>query len=126
MSEMFSQGEIDRIIEESWKEWEDEKKDDAISRQDAIAFMKKPLSAACAIEYLENAPSVQYISGWIPVSDRLPDNEEMMLVTCRTKKDVSSVNRAYYSRGSWHGSGSMSGVIAWMPMPDPYSGEVEG
>ena len=36
MSEMFSQGEIDRIIEESWKEWEDEKKDDAISRQAAL------------------------------------------------------------------------------------------
>ena len=72
MSEMFSQGEIDRIIEESWKEWEDEKKDDAISRQDAIAFMKKPLSSACAIEYLENAPSVQPIrprGHWILTDD---------------------------------------------------------
>ena len=33
--------------------------DDIISRQAAIEFLKKPLSASCMMEYLENAPSVQ-------------------------------------------------------------------
>lgn len=62
-------------------------------------------------------------SGWIPVSERLPENDEMVLVSCQTAKGVKSVNRAYYMNGSWHGSGSMSGVKAWQPLPDPYDGE---
>lgn len=57
---------------------------------------------------------------WIPVSDRLPESDYMCLVSCKTKKGVKSVNRACYSDGFWHGSGSMSGVEAWMPLPAPY------
>lgn len=57
---------------------------------------------------------------WIPVEERLPDQDDMVLVTCRTKKGMLSVNRAYLSNGFWHGSGTMSGVIAWMPLPEPY------
>ena len=57
---------------------------------------------------------------WIPVTDRLPEDEEMKLVTCRTKKGILNVNRAYYMDGAWHGSGTMSGVIAWIELPEPY------
>ena len=112
-----------------------------MTREEAIKHIKamcqmllgadnKPISDTyyaleVALEELSDEPCEDAIRRWIPVSDRLPDNDDMMLVTCRTKKGVSSVNRAYYSRGSWHGSGSMSGVIAWMPMPEPYSGEAE-
>ena len=60
---------------------------------------------------------------WIPVSERLPENDEMMLVTCRAKNGNVSVNRAYYMDGFWHGSGSMAGVMAWMPLPEPYREE---
>ena len=60
---------------------------------------------------------------WIPVTKQLPPEEEMVLVSCRTAKGVNTVNRAYYMNGSWHGSGSMSGVKAWQPMPDAYEGE---
>lgn len=59
---------------------------------------------------------------WIPVSERLPDNDDMVLVTAQPKKGEANVNRAYYADGSWHGSGSMAGVTAWMPMPKPYGG----
>ena len=58
--------------------------------------------------------------GWIPVEERLPEDETMMLVTCRTKTGRRSVNRAWYGAGCWHGTGSMSGVTAWMPLPEPY------
>lgn len=57
---------------------------------------------------------------WIPVEERLPDQDDMVLVTCRTKKGMLSVNRAYLGNGFWHGSGTMSGVIAWMLLPEPY------
>ena len=60
---------------------------------------------------------------WIPISERLPENDEMMLVTCRAKNGNLSVNRAYYMDGCWHGSGSMAGVTAWMPLPEPYREE---
>ncbi len=66
------------------------------------------------------------LTGWIPVEECLPADDEMVLVSCMTMKGVKSVNRAYYSGGTWHGSGSMSRVQAWMPMPEPYEvGEIE-
>lgn len=68
---------------------------------------------------------IEYFEGvdlWVPCSERLPAFDEMVLVSCRTKKGINSVNRAYYADGYWHGSGSMSGVVAWMPLPDPYEG----
>ncbi|MBQ3660417.1 MAG: DUF551 domain-containing protein [Firmicutes bacterium] len=57
---------------------------------------------------------------WIPVDVQLPPEGVMVLVTCESKKGIRSVNRAYYSDGFWHGSGSMAGVTAWMEMPLPY------
>ena len=64
-------------------------------------------------------------SGWIPVTERLPEDDAFVLVSCRTKRGVNGINRAYYMDGAWHGSGSMSGVTAWMPLPEPYDGEVD-
>ena len=61
--------------------------------------------------------------GWISVEERLPEDDRMVLVTCQTKKGIRSVNRAYCDGAFWHGSGSMSGVIAWRPMPEVYRQE---
>ena len=58
--------------------------------------------------------------GWIPVEESLPEDERMVLVTCQTKKGIRSTNRAYYDGAFWHGSGSMSSVTAWQPLPEPY------
>lgn len=60
---------------------------------------------------------------WIPVTEGLPEDNEMVLVSCRTKKGVTSVNLGYYDEDEfWHGSGSMSEVVAWMELPKPYKG----
>ena len=59
-------------------------------------------------------------AGWIPVEKKLPEDDDMVLVTCQTKKGVRSVNRAYYDGIFWNGIGSMSGVVAWRPLPEPY------
>ena len=72
---------------------------------------------------IDMQPTVDPKPQWIPVAERLPEDDTMMLVTCRTKRGLLNVNRAYYFGGSWHGSGSMSGVVAWMPMPTPYDPE---
>ena len=55
---------------------------------------------------------------WIRASERKPTEGEMVLVCCKSKAGYRSVNRAYYSDGFWHGSGSMAGVTHWMPLPD--------
>lgn len=78
-----------------------------------------------AFDMAMDALEKQEVYKWIHVSERLPETDDLMLVSCRTKKGVNSVNRAYYSNGAWHGSGSMSGVIAWMPLPEPYEGDVK-
>lgn len=62
-------------------------------------------------------------SRWVSCDEQLPETDEMMLVTAQPKKGAPNVNRAYYMDGAWHGSGSMSNVIAWMPLPDPYEPE---
>ena len=38
------------------------------------------------------------------------------------KKGIKNINMAYIdNNGCWHGMGSMSGVTAWMPLPEPYA-----
>ena len=108
---------------------------DLISRQAAIKAVHEELDE-CLVwdesgEYtadeveriLDRVPSAQPEQRWIPCTERLPDTDDMMLVTCAPKKGARNVNRAYYNNGFWHGSGSMSGVIAWMPLPEPYTEE---
>ena len=55
---------------------------------------------------------------WIPVGEKLPDEDVKVLVCCKTTKGVRSVNMAYLLNGFWHGQGSMSGVTHWMPLPE--------
>lgn len=63
------------------------------------------------------------MNDWISVTDALPIPNEMVLVTCVAKNGNRSVNRAYIDeQGFFHGSGSMAGVVAWQPMPEPYAG----
>ena len=89
----------------------------------------KPLIAVEDVEkiirkhMLGKSTDVPTNDGWISVQERLPEDDRMVLVTCQTKKGIRSVNRAYCDGAFWHGSGSMSGVIAWRPLPEPYRPE---
>lgn len=73
------------------------------------------------LDLIEKQPIVQE---WIPCSNRLPQNDDMVLVSCEAKNGRKSVNRAYFDGKTWHGSGSMAGVKAWMPLPEPYKEKV--
>lgn len=55
---------------------------------------------------------------WINANERLPREDEKVLVCCKTKKGIQSVNMAYQVNGWWHGNGSMSGVTHWQPLPE--------
>ena len=53
---------------------------------------------------------------WIPCSERLPDQNGKYLVVGRQK----AINILKFDGGRWYGKW---GVVAWMPLPEPYKGE---
>lgn len=58
---------------------------------------------------------------WIPCSERLPEKDELVLVT--VWNDVTIAWRNIY--GGWESAEDMyekGDVTAWMPLPTPYKG----
>lgn len=58
------------------------------------------------------------MKNWIKVTNKLPPEDERVIVCCTTKKGVQNINLAYQENGVWHGNGSMAGVTHWQPLPD--------
>lgn len=66
--------------------------------------------------YVDNEKSADY---WIPCSERLPEKDELVLVT--VWNDVTIAWRNIY--GGWESAEDMyekGDVTAWMPLPKPY------
>ena len=97
--------------------------DDLISRQDAINELSycqtylfdsrdhdKKISLEDAEYAIERLPSAQQ---WIPCSERLPEEDGKYLVVGRQK----AINILKFDGGRWYGKW---GVVAWMPLPEPY------
>lgn len=59
-------------------------------------------------------------TNWIPVSERLPEDDTTVLVSCKTSIGTTFVRTGYYINGSWHLN--CNGVTAWRPLPEPYKG----
>ena len=60
--------------------------------------------------------------GWIPITERLPDNSGRYLVNYSS--GYVSMARYYESVSKW-GSTTTERIVAWMPLPQPYRGESE-
>ena len=59
---------------------------------------------------------------WVSCSERLPEENDEVLVTGKVD------NALYVDIDEWTGSGfwiNAFGVIAWMPLPEPYKGGEE-
>lgn len=63
---------------------------------------------------------------WIPVTDRLPEQEGQYLVCCNNKHHQFEVARFYinYDGDRWFCCdwNDPEKIIAWMPLPEPYKG----
>ncbi len=66
----------------------------------------------------------QLNNGWIPISEKLPKENEEVLITLIHGK----VTWAYLHQGEWYNMFStypIERVIAWMPLPEPFKEDVE-
>ena len=75
------------------------------------------------IKLLKELAEEQEKQRWIPVKERLPEIDEIVVVTNRTG-DVDADHLE--SSGEWFWEGEVSNVIAWMPLPEKYQKSDKG
>ena len=66
------------------------------------------------------------VGEWISVSERLPDVDIEVLVSCKariTKYSYIDIDYRSKKNGKWAYFGEREDVIAWQPLPEPYREE---
>ena len=87
------------------------------------------LGIKTAREIVKDAPTIEPKSQWIPVAERLPETSQDVLITKRKEFGTVRVMKAFYMSsddgGIWASQcgTDTTGVIAWLPMPEPYKPE---
>lgn len=72
---------------------------------------------------------------WIPCSERLPEESGQYIITVKYVH-VDGYEDLYAEHGEWDGDrwdmfclghcGEVEGIIAWMPLPEPYQEDSDG
>jgi hypothetical protein len=68
---------------------------------------------------------------WIPVSERLPEDETYVLTTIKVPNRIAHARSGWYESGFFHNDNGDTWkatdreVKAWMPLPEPYKAESE-
>ena len=112
--------------------------DDLIDRQaeiDAMAELQGRASTKAELKGISKAwkrikklPSAQPEQRWIPCSERLPEDDTLMLVNYIDNRPAAmdiwigwhEMENVWYIDGEEHSRECGNEVIAWMPLPEPY------
>ena len=67
----------------------------------------------------------QYSNGWIPCSERLPEDDSICIVTVEYPNNKTMVDYGWFDRKSVCWFVGMqefrtSNILAWQPLPEPY------
>ena len=67
---------------------------------------------------------LQPVQRWVPCSERLPEEGEVVLTQAKFKDDVKMAVSSRIDYNYWTTWGTRDiNIIAWMPLPEPYKGE---
>ena len=77
---------------------------------------EKVIEGIC--EDIDEQPTIE-LPQWIPVSEKLPEKDELVLVTVWNDVTIAWRNRdgEWESEGFYYAKGD---VTAWMPLPEPW------
>ena len=85
-----------------------------------------------AEEYKLFGNSEQVNGGWIPCSERLPEEDGVYLITLSDGVDYLTIPADFISNHTWHKWWKIDSewiyyddVTAWQPLPEPYKGGAE-
>lgn len=86
-------------------------------------FTANGLNIAISITGIEAALYGVGSTGWIPCTERVPEDTDYVLCTTETKKGVRQVVRGYFMPDlkQWV-CGMNSNVVAWQSLPIPWEG----
>ena len=67
-------------------------------------------------------PSIETVQEWISVDDRLPVDQEEVLVCTRSKNGIRNIDKGYMAIDRFIHRGRAE-VTHWMPLPNPPKGD---
>lgn len=105
---------LDRL--EEWKEQSNYDEDDY--------YLGKYTAFNQAIDIVQEVAE-EYNGGWIPCSERLPENDSICIVTVEYPNNETVVDYGWFDRIGicWYVGMQefrTSNIIAWQPLPEPY------
>ena len=102
-----------------------------------LVSLKEIIDMANALQLIPNTPKGKAVSmalkaleqtRWIPVSERLPEDDEEVLCFLESEEMAVLFRRNNWGQYEWVDGGFATGsydVIAWIPLPEPYKAESE-
>lgn len=107
-----------------------QKMKELLESTDTPQISNEALSLLCGASLITEAPTIEPEPQWIPCSERLPKEDGQYLITVKYKH-VDGYDDIYAEHGDWYDAkwdmfcfghcGEVEDIIAWMPLPEPYT-----